>query len=184
VAAATDQPTFYYDLGSPECYLAAERIMAALPVVPEWEPVLLRSNDARVDRDAIARRALELGLQPLRWPPSWPPDARQATLAATYAKQIGRAVAFSLAAFRQEFAGGRDLGDENTVLIAAAACEVHPTALLRGISMRSVSTALDVALARARAAGVRVLPAIHIGARVFEGERCVEEAALALGAAV
>jgi 2-hydroxychromene-2-carboxylate isomerase len=184
VAAATEQPTFYYDLGSPECYLAAERIMAALPVVPEWEPVLFGSTDARVDRDAIARRAVVLGLQPLRWPASWPPEIRQATLAATYAKQVGRAVAFSLAAFRQEFAGGRDLGDENTVLIAAAACEVHPTALLRGISTRSVAAALERAVARAGAAGVGVLPAIHVGQRVFEGERCVEDAALALGAAV
>jgi 2-hydroxychromene-2-carboxylate isomerase len=184
VATATDQPTFYYDLGSPECYLAAERIMATLPVAPEWEPVLFGASDARVERDAIARRALELGLQPLRWPPSWPPEASQATLAATYAKQIGRAVAFSLATFRQEFAGGRDLGDENTVLIAAAACEVHPTALLRGISMRSVAAALERAVDRAGAVGVTVLPAIQVGERVFEGERCVEDAALALGAAV
>ena len=56
-------------------------------------------------------------------------------LAATYAKRIGRAVAFSLAAFRQAFAGGRDLGDEDTVLIAGAACEMHPTALLKGIEL-------------------------------------------------
>ncbi len=62
--------------------------------------------------------AVELGLQPLRWPANWPPDTAIAMLAATYAKQIGRAVAFSLAAFRQAFAGGRDLGDEDTVLIA------------------------------------------------------------------
>ena len=47
-------------------------------------------------------------------------------LVATYAKQIGRAVAFSLAAFRQAFAGGRDLGERDNVLIAAAACEMHP----------------------------------------------------------
>jgi 2-hydroxychromene-2-carboxylate isomerase len=184
VAAATDQPTFYYDLASPECYLAAERIMPALPVVPEWEPVLLGSADARIDRDAISRRALELGLQPLRWPTSWPPDPRQAMLAATYAKQIGRAVAFSLAAFRQEFAGGRDLGDEATVLIAAAACEMHPTAVLKGISMRSVTAGLDDATARARAAGVRTLPAVQVDDRVFEGRLCVEDAAVALGAAV
>ena len=52
-------------------------------------------------------------------------------LAATYAKQVGRTVAFSLAAFRQAFAGGRDLGDTDTVLIAAAACEMHPAAVLR-----------------------------------------------------
>ncbi len=34
------QPVFYYELGSPACYLVAEQIMAELPVVPEWEPVL------------------------------------------------------------------------------------------------------------------------------------------------
>ena len=69
-------------------------------------------------------------------------------LVATYAKRIGRAVAFSLAAFRQAFAGGRDLGDESTVLIAAAACEMHPTAVLKGIGLRSVARG-------ARAAGER-----------------------------
>ena len=46
--------------------------------------------------------------------------------AATYAKQIGRAVAFALAAFRQAYAGGRDLVEPDNVLIAAAACEMHP----------------------------------------------------------
>ncbi len=42
-------------------------------------------------------------------------------------------MAFSLAAFRQAFAGGRDLEQEGTVLIAAAACEMHPAAVLKGI---------------------------------------------------
>jgi len=28
-AESVEQPVFYYDLGSPDCYLAAERIMAA-----------------------------------------------------------------------------------------------------------------------------------------------------------
>ncbi len=87
-------------------------------------------------------------------------------LAATYAKRVGRAVAFSLAAFRQAFAGGRDLGDRDTVLIAAAACEMHPTAVLKGISLRSVREALKRAGARARAAGVESLPAIQIGDRI------------------
>ena len=82
-------------------------------------------------------------MQPLRWPGAWPPDARTAMLAATYAKHIGRAVAFSLACFRQAFAGGRDLGDDSTVLIAAAACEMHPTAVLKGIGLRSVTDGLE-----------------------------------------
>ena len=52
-----------------------------------------------------------LGLQPLRWPDPFPFDSEQALLAATYAKSIGRVVAFSLAAFRQAFAGGHALDD-------------------------------------------------------------------------
>ena len=51
---------------------------------------------------------------------------------ATYARQIGRVVAFAQAAFRQAFAGGRSLADEDSVLIAAAACEMHPAAVLQG----------------------------------------------------
>jgi 2-hydroxychromene-2-carboxylate isomerase len=168
---APRQPVFYYDLGSPQCYIVAETIMATLPVVPEWEPVLGRDIAAPgptgTDREQIEEQAAELGLQPMRWPASWPPDTKAAMLAATYAKQIGRAVAFSLAAFRQAFAGGRDLSDEHTVLIAGAACEMHPTALRKGIELRSTQNALGQATRRARDAGVTGLPAIQIGDRVY-----------------
>ncbi len=53
-------------------------------------------------------------------------------LVATYAKSIGRVVPFAQAAFRQAFAGGHSLADTNNVLIAAAACEMHPNAVLKG----------------------------------------------------
>jgi 2-hydroxychromene-2-carboxylate isomerase len=178
-ASGDAHPIFYYELASPACYLVAERIMAELPVVPEWEPVLW-DPVSDPDRAAIERVAAALDLQPMRWPDPWPPQARTAMLAATYAKRIGRAVAFSLAAFRQAFAGGRDLGDPDTVLIAAAACEMHPAAVLKGITMRSVADALDHASARARAAGVQALPAIAVGASVFAGERAIEQASEAL----
>jgi 2-hydroxychromene-2-carboxylate isomerase len=177
-----NQPVFYYDLGSPQCYLAAER-MASLPIVPEWEPVpasALGGSDPNPDRAHIERLASELGLQPIRWPSRWPPDSRTAMLGATYAKGVGRAVAFSLAAFRQAFAGGRNLGDRDTVLIAGAASELHPTALLKGIALRSVAEALERGGERAREAGAGSLPAIQVGERVFEGEAAVEDAARAL----
>jgi 2-hydroxychromene-2-carboxylate isomerase len=183
--ATGEQPVFYYDLGDPECYLAAERIMSALPVAPEWEPVLgadIGPIDPHPDRGQIERQAGELGLQPFSWPQRWPPDTRQAMLAATYAKRIGRAVAFSLAAFRQAFAGGRDLGDEATVLIAGAACEMHPAALLKGLALRSVTEALSGAVARARLAGVSSLPAIQVQRAVFEGAGAIEEATALLSA--
>jgi predicted DsbA family dithiol-disulfide isomerase len=172
-------PIFYYELGCPACYLAAERIMAELPVVPEWAPVLW-DPVLDPDRGLIERAGATLGLQPMRWPDPWPPQTRTAMLAATYAKRIGRAVAFSLAAFRQAFAGGRDLGDEDTVLIAGAACEMHPAAVLKAIAMRSVAEALEQASAGARAARVPVLPAIAVGERIFHGERAIEDAAAAL----
>lgn len=157
-----EQPVFFYDLGSPECYLATEEVIAS-GHLPEFEPVLaseLAVEAAEPDRKALERRALELGIQPLRWPERWPPETRTAMLAATYAKQIGRGVAFSLAAFRQAFAAGRNLGDEDTVLLAGAACEMHPTALLKGVALRSTERAMSKAVDRAREHGVSQLPAV------------------------
>ena len=160
--ARADQPIFFYDLASPDCYLAAEELLGS-GAIPEFEPVLaseLGEPLDDVDRDAVECRARELGLQPVRWPERWPPDSRAAMLAATYAKQIGRGVAFSAAAFRQAFAGGRDLGQEETVLIAGASCEMHPSALLKGMALRSTAQALARANTRAQASGVRKLPAV------------------------
>jgi 2-hydroxychromene-2-carboxylate isomerase len=180
-------PVFYYDLGSPECYLAAERIMTTLPAVPEWEPVL--STELGIfpatggDAAAFAARVAGLDLQPLRWPSGWPPDTTTAMLAATYAKQIGRGIAFSLAAFRQAFAGGRDLALESTVLIAGAACEMHPTALLAAVRSRAVQDGLAAACARARDAGVQSLPAIQVERHVLSGPDAVARAAQALALA-
>jgi 2-hydroxychromene-2-carboxylate isomerase len=176
---APAQPVFYYDLGDPECYLVGERVMSELTVVPEWEPVLGRElglSPPGGEPAGLRERMAEQGLQALRWPAPWPPDTEQAMLAATYAKRIGRAVAYSLAAFRQAFAGGRDLGDAGTVLIAAAACEMHPTALLKGMSLRSVTSGLAQAAERARAAGVDALPAIAVGGDVATGPGCLEAA--------
>jgi 2-hydroxychromene-2-carboxylate isomerase len=180
-ARSADQPVFYYDLGSPQCYIVAETIMAALPVVAEWEPVLgsdiAPADPDQSDREQLEHRISQAGLQPVRWPPNWPPDTTKAMLAAMYAKRIGRAVAFSLAAFRQAFAGGRDLSDENTVLIAGAACEMHPTALRRGIELAATQAALQTATARARGAGVTALPAIQVGDAVFTGTEATKAAA-------
>ncbi len=178
------QPLFLYDLASPACYLAAERVLHALPVLAEWQPVHLpEACDEELDRAGLERRAAAQGLQPVRWPGAWPPDSGLAMLAATYAKQIGRAVAFSQAAFRQAFAGGRELADPDTVLIAGAACEMHPAALLKSAELRSVRAALARASDAARAAGVSALPAIQLpGGELFQGADALDAAAGALAA--
>jgi 2-hydroxychromene-2-carboxylate isomerase len=132
------------------------------------------------DRRATERIALERGLQPIRWPARWPPDSQLAMRAAAYAKSIGRATAFSLAAFRQAFAAGRDLDDMNTIVIAAAACEMHPSAVIKAVRLRSVARALERATGCAVESGVRRLPAVCVGGLVYEGESRLDEAGAAL----
>jgi 2-hydroxychromene-2-carboxylate isomerase len=187
---------FYFDLASPLAYLAAERVLHVLPGAAEWRPVLARELPAadtftafrcaaeeEIFRAELERRARELELQPMRWPQPFPFDSSLAMRVATYAKSIGRTVPFAQAAFRQAFAGGRSLADPNFVLIAAAACEMHPAAVLRGAELRSIAQQLSDSTAAAAVAGVHDVPAILIGERVFTGERALEDAAAQMGRA-
>ena len=166
MAGSSTASRFYYDLSSPVAYLAAERVHHVLGEVPEWVPVRFEPGPFRCAeeiaayREDIERAAAAQGVQALRWPEPFPADSEWAMLVATYAKQIGRAVAFSLAAFRQAFAAGRDLGERDTVLLAAAACEMHPAAVIKGAELRGTRERLDAATATARAAGVRETPAV------------------------
>ena len=195
-----DHPIFYYDLGSPYAYLAAERVNGlfaeACGEVPEWRPVLLGALFRRFDRDSwgngpdrgtgmaeVERRAAEYGLPPIRWPDPWPGDMLFAMRAATYAKQIGRTVSFSLAAFRQAFAAGRDLTDSSNVLLAAAAAEMHPNAVLRVVESASIKDTLREASELAGAQGVRGVPSVIVEGEVFWGDDRLEEAARAATAA-
>lgn len=188
--SSTADAAFYFDLASPLAYLAAERILHVLPAPVQWQPVLARDlpagetfeafrcrEEEAVFRVEVARRAGEQGLQPLRWPAEFPFDSAPAMRAATYAKSIGRTVPFAQAAFRQAFAGGRSLGEADNVLIAAAACEMHPTAVVKGAGLASVRAQLDAATTAAAQAGVSDVPAVRIGARVFVGADCLERAA-------
>lgn len=185
---------FYFDLGSPLAYLASERVLQAMPVACEWQPVLARElpagetfegfrcrDDEEIFRMEVERRARELGLQPLRWPEPFPFDSVLTMRAATYAKSIGRTVAFAQAAFRQAFAGGRPLAEPDNILIAAAACEMHPSAILKAIEMGSVAGQLAETTAAASEAGITDVPAVRVGERVFHGERALEDAAAHVG---
>jgi 2-hydroxychromene-2-carboxylate isomerase len=175
------EATFLYDVGSPWCWLAGERVTHVLGVVPVWQPVLAGGlgGDPALDTDraAVEAAVAAQGLPPPRWPEPWPFDSELAMRAATFAKQSGRAVAFSLAAMRQAFAGGKDLSVPDNVLIAAAACELHPRAVLKGVETATVRRALAEATAAAAARGVRELPALVVDGQVFGGRTAVEDAA-------
>jgi 2-hydroxychromene-2-carboxylate isomerase len=181
---------FYFDLASPLAYFAAERVLHTMPIACEWQPIMARElpnaesfeafrcrEDEEIFRLEVERRARSLDLQELRWPDPFPFDSTFAMRVATYAKSIGKVVAFAQAAFRQAFAGGRALDVTDNVLIAAAACEMHPLAVQKGAALRSVGEALLAATATAAEQGVTDAPAIRVGARIFHGERALEEAA-------
>ena len=185
--------TFYYDLGSPYAYLAAERISGVFAGTeleqPEWQPILLGGLFKRFGRDSwangvgraegiaeVERRAAAYGLAPIAWPDPFPGNTLTAMRVATFAKQTGRTIAFSLAAFRQAFAAGRDLSDPDNVMIAGAACELHPRALLKAVETDVVKNALREATDRAAALGVEGVPSVVVEGEVFWGDDRLEQA--------
>ncbi|MDQ3849830.1 MAG: DsbA family protein [Actinomycetota bacterium] len=192
-SSTADRAAFYFDLAAPECYLVAERILTALPVACEWRPVLggqLRgglgvgawrcAEERVIALERFERDAARRGLQPVRWPPELPFDSSLAMRAATYARQIGRAVPFALAAFRQAYAGGRDLSVPDHVLVAASACEMHPRAVLRAVELRSVRDELRRSTDEAARRGAVSVPAVWLDGEVFHGDAGVDAAARSL----
>lgn len=189
--------TFYYDFSSPYSYLAAERISGVFAEAgleqPEWQPISfghllqatgrtpwsMRPDGPDSERLAeIQRRAVERGLPEVRYPDGWPVGnySLNAPRAAIFAKESGRVVSFSLACFRQVFAAGKDMSDVDNVLIAAAACELHPNAVLKGIQRKSVKDRLRSATEEALALGVEGIPTVAVGNRLFWGDDRLEEA--------
>ena len=185
--------TFFFDLGSPYAYLAAERVSGVFSErglqAPEWQPILLGGLFKRFDRSSwahtpqreaglaeVERRATDYGLPEIRWPDPFPGNTLIAMRAATFAKQTGRTVAFALAAFRQAFAAGKDLSDPDIVLLAAAACELHPNAVQKAVGSATVKESLRDATERAGDLGVKGIPSIAVGESVFWGDDQLEHA--------
>ena len=192
---AERRAVFYYDFNSPYSYLAAERISGLFAESgaeqPEWQPIsfghLLKQSgrrpwsfeeDKEADFAEIQRRASERGLPEVVYPDGWPIDnySLNPVRAAIYAKESGRVVSFSLAAFRQVFAAGRSLKEVENVLIAAAACELHPKAVLKGIETASVKARLREATEEAIERGVEGIPTVAVGDELFWGDDRLEEA--------
>jgi 2-hydroxychromene-2-carboxylate isomerase len=191
----SERATFYYDFNSPYSYLAAERISGLFAEAgaeqPDWQPIsfghILKATGRRPwsfeeDRSAnfaeIARRAKERGLPEVRYPEGWPIDnySLNPLRATIYAKESGRVVSFTLACFRQVFAAGRDMSDLDNVLLAAAACELHPKAVLKGIETQSVKDKLRAATDEALARGVEGIPTVAVGSELFWGDDRLEAA--------
>jgi len=186
--------SFYFDLGSPFAYLAAERLDAVLPAGATWVPVSLgalfkltgRSTWALGDhrrRQAgmaeIERRARAYGLPPLRWPDPWPSHYLMAMRAATHAYATGVGRAFTRAAFRLAFVEGRDLALASGVREAGRRAGIDPDALDRATEDPAVKLELRETTQTAYEHGVFGVPTVAVDGALFWGDDRLEEAAAA-----
>ena len=198
-----DRAVFHYDFNSPYSYLAAERISAVFADAgaeqPVWRPIslafVLRASGRTPwsrqpggpdpgSLQEIQDRAADRGLPEVRYPEGWPVESYSLAplRAAVYAEQAGKVIAFSLAAFRQVFAAGRSMSDPDNVLLAAAACELHPKAVLKAIETDSIKRALQERTDAAIALGVPGVPTVAVGDELFWGDDRLAEAAAAAAA--
>jgi 2-hydroxychromene-2-carboxylate isomerase len=186
------QVTFYFDVGSPYAYLAAERLGTVLPEPIEWQPVLLgglfkltgRSSWALGDyrrRQAgmaeIERRARDYGLAPMRWPDPWPTSYLTAMLASTFAFSVGRGREFTLQAFRSAFQEGSELSIAEHVLQVGTQVGLDRGELEAATQDAEIKRALRHATDAAHELGVIGVPTIAIDDELFWGDDRLEDAA-------
>lgn len=184
--------TFYFDLGSPYAYLAAERLDTLLPQRVEWQPLLLgglfkasgRSSWALGDNERrqagiadVERRTRDYGLPAMRWPQEWPTDYLVAMLASTFAFSVGRGREFTRAAFRNAFQEGWDLSDPERVFASATQAGLDRDELEAATRDPEIKQALRRATDAAFGLGVVGVPTLAVGEQLFWGDDRLEDAA-------
>jgi 2-hydroxychromene-2-carboxylate isomerase len=191
------KPTFYFDLGSPFAYLAAERLHDVLGESVVWQPVSLgalfkltgRSSWSLGDPERrqagmaeVERRARLYGLPPVWWPDPWPSNYLMAMRATTFAYREGRGHQFTMQAFRNAFQEGSDLSIAAEVLRAAGDAGLDPRTVEQAIQDPNVKLALRNATDTAHELGVFGVPTIAIEGELFWGDDRLEDAAAHLRA--
>jgi 2-hydroxychromene-2-carboxylate isomerase len=178
--------TFFFDVGSPWTYLAAERAERLFAGI-EWRPatgdVLLGArggpDPSNVPaRAAAERRAAELCL-PLVWPEGWPLGGRSAMRVAALAAEQHRGAPYVLAAGRLAFCGGYDLDDPEVIAEAAAAAGLGLDAALSAAGELRRDGPMERTAMRLLRRGADELPVVGVGRRLFVGEGRLAEAAAA-----
>jgi 2-hydroxychromene-2-carboxylate isomerase len=189
---------FYFDIGSPYAYLAAERLETVIAEPVQWQPVLLgalfkltgRSSWALGDYQRrqrgmaeIERRARAYGLPPMRWPDPWPSNYLFVMRVATFAFGEGHGIEFARTAFRAAFQLGVDLSRPAPVLDAAVAAGLDRDAAEAATQDPAIKQQLRAATEAAHAAGVFGVPTVAVGGELFWGDDRLGDAASQLTAA-
>ena len=185
-----DSVSIYFDLGSPYAYLAVARAEAVLGRPPALEPILLGAifalrgsgSWAQTAQRAsgiaeVERRARAYGLPAVVWPDGWPVDGLRMMRAATWAKQQNAIDAFARAAFAHQFVHGRDLSGADALAAVAEEVGLAGDELRAALESPAIKDRLKAATAQAWERGVRGVPTVRIGERLFYGDDQLEAAA-------
>jgi 2-hydroxychromene-2-carboxylate isomerase len=170
-----ERPAFYFDLGCPLSYLAAERVERLLSDV-EWVPVISGAAAPAPRREQAEERARALRL-PIVWPEDYPRPATGAARVATYACEGGAGARFALAAFRVAFCGGYDIEDPGMLAELAASVGIPRVGCLEAAADPGRDRALEATARGLARRGVDNLPAFRVGGRWFQGEGSLTGAA-------
>jgi 2-hydroxychromene-2-carboxylate isomerase len=189
--------TFYFDLGSPYAYLAAQRLDGLLgesAAAVSWQPVLLgglfkltgRSTWALGDYERrqrgmaeIERRARGYGLPALRWPDPWPSDYLMAMRVAIWAFDQGPAAgrAYVGEAYRAAFQRGVDISISAHVLGAVRAAGLDSDAAAAAVTDPALKAQLRTVTEAAHVRGVFGVPTLAVGDELYWGDDRLDAAA-------
>jgi 2-hydroxychromene-2-carboxylate isomerase len=175
------QVTFYFDLGSPYAYLAAERLPRLLLEPVEWQPLSLGGLFKLTGRSSWAlagAQRRQAGMAEVeRRPDPWPTNYLMAMRAATFAFARGLGCEFTLCAFRGAFQRGHDLSIPAHVLDVAERVGLDRREVEAATQDDQIKQALRAATDAAYELGVIGVPTIAIDGEAFWGDDRLEDAA-------
>ena len=182
-AAARPRIRVWIDFVCPYCLLGETIIAQAtegLDVDIEWMPFELRPYPTPTLRpeddylpsaweNGVYPAALQLGVE-LRLPTVSPqPYTRKAFLGLQLADRCGKADAYVDAVLRAFFQKDRDIGDTAVLKDILRALDLPVAELDAVLASDSCNARHDAALQMARAAGIRAVPSVAVGNRLFSG---------------
>jgi 2-hydroxychromene-2-carboxylate isomerase len=193
VAATPVTPELYFDLGSPYAYLAMERAESVFGQPVTLVPVLVGAifgwrghgswaltSERATGMAEIERRAREYGLPPMDWPPDWPANALAAMRCATWAGRKRRLEEFAQVVGRRQWAHAADIADVEVLAGCAGEVGLDAEEMLHDIQMPELKEQLRATTERAWQAGVKGVPTVGVGERLFFGDDRLEQAAAAI----
>jgi 2-hydroxychromene-2-carboxylate isomerase len=183
-------PELYFDLGSPYAYLALERAEPLFGRPLTLVPVLVgaifgwrghgswaHTSERAAGMAEIERRAREYGLPPMDWPPGWPANALAAMRCATWAARERRLAQFAGVVGRRQWTEAADIAQPDVLGACAGEAGLDAEAMLEAIGTPELKEQLRATTERAFADGVRGVPTVRVGERMFFGNDRLEAAA-------